>query len=108
MIHSDDPKITLLKECYALLDDIRDEGVYKSAIIPGLLARIVPFIFSPIPYEEVSTVRFRCPGCQSVMLEVLRSDWATWDHITCDCGKRYRVVWCEGESKAYILEDVQP
>lgn len=103
MISSDDPKIALLKECYELLDDIQDEGAYKSAVIPSLLARICPFVYSPIPYDEVSTVRFRCPGCQSAILEVLKSEGVSWDHITCNCNQRYRVVWQHEDAKTYVL-----
>ena len=95
----------LFEECYKVLEEIENDGWVvgggNSLNIPVLLARMRPYIYPAIPFDEIQSIIFRCINCETVNLEVTQT--SKWDYIECTCKNLYRVVWKHGDIETFIL-----
>ena len=92
---SDETNISLLKQCYEILESIEYDGWIvrggKSTLIPKLLDRIRRALYTPIKYSE--SISFHCLNECGYDLKAKRDDM-TWSYVHCgECDKGYRIIW---------------
>jgi len=104
--------IILLRECYSILEDIKDDGWIirggKTTSIPKLLERVRSLIHTPIPYAERVGISFQCisKDCNTrlgICREYDNHD-AAWTYKNCEtCNKKYRIVWGYNNVATFIV-----